>query len=200
MIILYDAGKNNRRFRSILRRLRRLMTLGVVLTCRKGLAAFLPAAEMYRCGTDSALPFGAFYFSPCAHTPEGTRCIFAFGKNVRLRRRGRRRPTVHRTVGTYLSSPFFPAHQKAVHSFAVYRFLVRRKGLEPPTFWFVARHSIQLSYRRMCTIAPRYHSTAAGKMQAFFQMFPVFGKSTLKCRRKWRRIEEAKHKTKEAAS
>ena len=25
-------------------------------------------------------------------------------------------------------------------------FLVRQKGLEPPTFWFVAKHSIQLSY------------------------------------------------------
>ena len=28
-------------------------------------------------------------------------------------------------------------------------FLVRRKGLEPPTYWFVASHSIQLSYCRM---------------------------------------------------
>ena len=26
---------------------------------------------------------------------------------------------------------------------------MRRKGLEPPTFWFVAKHSIQLSYRRI---------------------------------------------------
>ena len=25
------------------------------------------------------------------------------------------------------------------------RFLARRKGFEPPTFWFVAKHSIQLS-------------------------------------------------------
>ena len=30
-------------------------------------------------------------------------------------------------------------------------FLVRRKGLEPLTYWFVASHSIQLSYRRIST-------------------------------------------------
>ena len=29
--------------------------------------------------------------------------------------------------------------------------MVRRKGLEPPTYWFVASHSIQLSYRRIYT-------------------------------------------------
>ena len=27
--------------------------------------------------------------------------------------------------------------------------MARWKGLEPPTFWFVAKHSIQLSYRRI---------------------------------------------------
>ena len=27
--------------------------------------------------------------------------------------------------------------------------MARRKGFEPPTFWFVAKHSIQLSYRRI---------------------------------------------------
>ena len=27
--------------------------------------------------------------------------------------------------------------------------LVRLKGFEPPTFWFVAKHSIQLSYWRI---------------------------------------------------
>ena len=28
--------------------------------------------------------------------------------------------------------------------------LVRQKGLEPLTYWFVASHSIQLSYWRVC--------------------------------------------------
>ena len=28
-------------------------------------------------------------------------------------------------------------------------FLVRLKGFEPPTYWFVASHSIQLSYSRI---------------------------------------------------
>ena len=28
-------------------------------------------------------------------------------------------------------------------------FPMRRKGFEPPTYWFVASYSIQLSYRRI---------------------------------------------------
>ena len=28
-------------------------------------------------------------------------------------------------------------------------FVVRLKGFEPPTYWFVASHSIQLSYSRI---------------------------------------------------
>ena len=29
-------------------------------------------------------------------------------------------------------------------------FVARLKGLEPLTYWFVASHSIQLSYKRIC--------------------------------------------------
>ena len=45
--------------------------------------------------------------------------------------------------------PFWPGMQKKnlQHS-ECHRFLVRREGLEPPTYWFVASHSIQLSYQR----------------------------------------------------
>ena len=32
--------------------------------------------------------------------------------------------------------------------------LVRLKGFEPPTFWFVAKHSIQLSYSRLSLSFP----------------------------------------------
>ena len=39
------------------------------------------------------------------------------------------------------------SHQKK-HLLSQVLFLVRRKGLEPPAYWFVASHSIQLSYRR----------------------------------------------------
>lgn len=30
--------------------------------------------------------------------------------------------------------------------------VARQEGLEPPTFWFVAKHSIQLSYQRICNL------------------------------------------------
>ena len=43
------------------------------------------------------------------------------------------------------SSPFLSYKQKSPARMGK-RFLVRQKGLEPPTFWFVAKHSIQLSY------------------------------------------------------
>ena len=40
--------------------------------------------------------------------------------------------------------------------------MVRWKGLEPPTFWFVAKHSIQLSYQRIRASEPaNTHGTLA---------------------------------------
>ena len=45
---------------------------------------------------------------------------------------------------------FHKKARKTAHSFRNERFLlVRLKGFEPPTFWFVAKHSIQLSYSRI---------------------------------------------------
>ena len=46
--------------------------------------------------------------------------------------------------------------------------MARPEGLEPPTFWFVARHSIQLSYERVCSVlfnSETYINTARGKKQ-----------------------------------
>ncbi len=36
--------------------------------------------------------------------------------------------------------------------------MARWKGLEPPTFWFVAKHSIQLSYQRVSARQPLFDS------------------------------------------
>ena len=50
--------------------------------------------------------------------------------------------------------------------------MVRRKGLEPPTYWFVASHSIQLSYKRIlygAVFNQLIYNTTWGKFcQAFF--------------------------------
>ena len=43
---------------------------------------------------------------------------------------------------------FFLFMQKNTTAIAVVS-VARRKGLEPLTYWFVASHSIQLSYRRI---------------------------------------------------
>lgn len=48
------------------------------------------------------------------------------------------------------SSPYNPKNnKKAIRYKYLMAFLVRWKGLEPPTYWFVASHSIQLSYQRV---------------------------------------------------
>ncbi len=45
------------------------------------------------------------------------------------------------------------------------------EGLEPPTYWFVASHSIQLSYRHVCLTNLYYYTTKYLTCQAFFQIF-----------------------------
>ncbi len=39
--------------------------------------------------------------------------------------------------------------------------VARQEGLEPPTFWFVAKHSIRLSYWRRCIFSKmlKYNTT-----------------------------------------
>ena len=52
--------------------------------------------------------------------------------------------------------------------------LVRLEGLEPPTFWFVAKHSIQLSYSRICFSQLSHNNTLLREMQAIFSIFSKF--------------------------
>ena len=37
--------------------------------------------------------------------------------------------------------------------------MARLEGFEPPTYWFVARHSIRLSYKRIHTAKVCYHDS-----------------------------------------
>ena len=46
--------------------------------------------------------------------------------------------------------------------------VARLKGLEPLTYWFVASHSIQLSYRRMILFSPINIAKFKKKVKAFF--------------------------------
>ena len=64
--------------------------------------------------------------------------------------------------------------------------VVRLKGFEPPTFWFVAKHSIQLSYSRISLCRPDSYASITQKKtvgKPFFakiQIFFVIGKNDIK--------------------
>lgn len=50
--------------------------------------------------------------------------------------------------------------------------MVRLEGLEPPTYWFVASHSIQLSYSRILPSRQlKYNTTLFLEMQPLFSFF-----------------------------
>ena len=51
----------------------------------------------------------------------------------------------------------------------LYSDVVRLKGFEPPTYWFVASHSIQLSYRHIVSHNVIYYITPFRICQGFFQ-------------------------------
>ena len=52
--------------------------------------------------------------------------------------------------------------------------LVRRKGLEPLTYWFVASHSIQLSYRRIARKCLSILAQHFRKCKSFFEKIQIF--------------------------
>ena len=57
--------------------------------------------------------------------------------------------------------------------------MVRCEGLEPPTYWFVASHSIQLSYRRVprstrSSILAHPRQKCKGEFQIFMPKTQIF--------------------------
>ena len=52
--------------------------------------------------------------------------------------------------------------------------MVRRAGFEPTTFWFVAKHSIQLSYRRINTLIIRFRHCFAKSCQPKHFFIKIF--------------------------
>ena len=83
-----------------------------------------------------------------------------------------------RLPGPVPGSRFILVKIQKNHRFALKQwfFVVRQKGFEPPTFWFVAKHSIQLSYWRIPQPFPDCLfriSNSTGFVKHNFQIFWV---------------------------
>ena len=87
----------------------------------------------------------------------------------------RRCPTAHRAVG-FRWFESLPAKTKNQIPYWVSGFLVRRKGLEPPTYWFVVSHSIQLSYRRMSYRLAYISMHSSFCQHLFYHFWKIFQK------------------------
>ena len=59
-------------------------------------------------------------------------------------------------------------------------FLARWEGLEPPTFWFVAKHSIRLSYQRKCCQYSDRHNILSQLNPKVKQIFHILKNILLK--------------------
>ncbi len=113
-----------------------------------------------------------FRISPLrAAVRKGLVCVFACGKNYSCVGRNADAQQSTGLLHLDLRVPSISAYQKSTCFGRC--FLVRRKGLEPPTYWFVASHSIQLSYRRMIHASTRSNiiTYSFGKSKYFFQNF-----------------------------
>ena len=87
---------------------------------------------------------------------------------------------------------FLPWAKKTSEQSKLYSDVVRLKGFEPPTFWFVAKHSIQLSYSRI-SFCWRFHQPLADDST-------IISQEKIKCKRKFqisRKISFTKSKARQ---
>ena len=123
-------------------------------------------------------PFGAK-----KQTPEGVSlfCCGAVVYNIEESRQPYRLPSFfhglshglkicHRHIFlTAFRVPSFLYNIKRVIPNGITLLMVRRKGLEPLTYWFVASHSIQLSYRRIALKRLSILAQLKEKSKSFFE-------------------------------
>ena len=64
-----------------------------------------------------------------------------------LNKDGAHQPLIYYIGGSNPSSNIHK--QKRLHKGGIFVYMARPEGFEPPTAWFVARYSIQLSYGRL---------------------------------------------------